>query len=170
MSRDREVSVCSAIRLEGTMRSPWGLYHSSRTGSPIARSKVREKTDKTHWLRWVNFTISPAKAGWKIHFFYLYVYIVCSWKLPLKRGIFTKRLLTIKCLGTFSASIATKFTLADFQQLYALLEIGLAILADNSPVSGSLVKIDMSDIHLARRQSAGKMLSLQEVRMDNVLR
>ena len=58
MSLDRDVSVWSAIRLEGTMRSPWGLYHSSLTGSPIARSKVRgRERDKINWLWWVNFTL-----------------------------------------------------------------------------------------------------------------
>lgn len=46
MSLDRDASVWSAIRLDGTMRSPWGLYHSSLTGSPIARSKVRGKERK----------------------------------------------------------------------------------------------------------------------------
>lgn len=46
MSLDLEDSVCSAIRLEDTMRSPWGLYHSSLTGSPIAGSKCRERVMK----------------------------------------------------------------------------------------------------------------------------
>lgn len=46
MSLDLEDSVCSAIRLEDTMRSPWGLYHSSLTGSPMAGSKVRERVMK----------------------------------------------------------------------------------------------------------------------------
>lgn len=43
MSRDLDDSVWSDIRLEGTMRSPCGLYHSSLTGSPIATDEERER-------------------------------------------------------------------------------------------------------------------------------